>query len=309
MHQGELAQAIELFEHALALYDPERHRDDAFYYAQNPGVAMRCFAAWTLWLLGQADKAMEQIEEALRLARELREPHGLAQPLFFAAMLHQFRREPEMAQERAEAAIAVASDNEIGMYHAMATITRGWALREQGRETEAIEQMRQGLVAYEATGAEVIRPHFLAMLGEALGKAGQVEEGLGLLEEAFKVAWGNGDVYYEAELYRLKGELLLMQSAGRGASLAAPTGKAVVESKSAVMSQAESCFRQALETSQRQQAKALALRAAMSLARLYQQQGRAAEGQALLSQIYQQFTEGFETVDLREAKALLNELS
>jgi len=214
-----------------------------------------------------------------------------------------------MAQERAEAAIAVASDNEIGMYHAMATITRGWTLLEQERVEKAIEQMRQGLVAYEATGAEVIRPHFLAMLGEALGKAGQVEAGLGLFEEAFKGAWGNGDLYYEAELYRLKGELLLMQIAERGVSLAAPGGKAVVEGKAIFEVQAENCFRQALDTAQRQQAKALALRAAMSLTRLYQQQGKAAEGQALLAQVYQQFTEGFDTLDLQEAKALLNEVA
>jgi predicted ATPase len=232
----------------------------------------------------------------------------LAHTYLFAAMLHQFRREARLEEEYAERALAVTSEHGLVMHNAHAMIVRGWALLDQGREAEAIEQIRQGIADHQATNTEVMRPHYLALLSQALGKTGQVREGLRLLDEALAMAQRSGEGYYEAELYRLKGELLLMQTTGRGASLAAPAGTAVA-GKSAIEVQAESCFRQALEIAQRQQAKALALRAAMSLARLYQQQDKAAEARNLLTPIYHNFTEGFETVDLQEANALLNEFS
>ncbi len=308
-HLGEFAPAIEHFEKALLLYNPERHLDDAFFYALNPGVVMRCFAAWALWFLGQPDQALDRIQEALTLARELSEPHGLAHALFFAAILHQLRREERLAQEHAEAAIAVSIEHGLVMYQAMATITRGWALIEQGQQEEAIEQMRQGLAACQATGTELLRPHFLALLAEALGKARQPEEGLRGLEESLEAAYRNGDASYLAELYRIKGELLLMQPPSRGLSQAATGGKAVVEPVPPVVAQAEGCFNQSIKTAQQQKAKSLELRAVMSLARLYQSQGKKKEARHLLTQIYDRFTEGFDTKDLREAKALLDELS
>src|SRR5262249_47584001 len=128
MHLGDFAPAMDHFEKALSLYDPEQHRDDAFRYAQNPGVAMRCFAAWSLWFLGKADQAMVRIHEALMLASELSEPYGLAHALFFAATLHQLRREDRLAQDCAEAALSVSVEHGLMLYQAMATITRGWAL-------------------------------------------------------------------------------------------------------------------------------------------------------------------------------------
>ena len=127
VHLGEFALALEHFEKALSFYDPDHHLDDAFLYVQNPGVAMRCFAAWSLWFLGQPDQALERIQEALNLARELSEPHGLAQALFFAAVLHQLRREERKAQEDAEAAIAVS----VNM--GWRCIRRCQRLREVGR--------------------------------------------------------------------------------------------------------------------------------------------------------------------------------
>ena len=188
---------------------------------------MRCFASWALWYLGQPDQALELIEEALALARELSEPYGLAHALFFKAILHQLRREERLAQELAEEAIAVSSEHGLILYQAMATITRGWAIIEQSPRQEAsgptgneevIEQMCQGLAAHRATGAGVICPHFLALLAEALGKNGQAEEGLPLLEEALVVANGTGEGYHQAELYRIKGESLLVQRTGRSLS-------------------------------------------------------------------------------------------
>jgi predicted ATPase len=307
-HLGEFALALEHYEKALLLYDPMRHLDDGFLYALNPGVAMPCFAAWAFWFLGQPDQAADRIQEALTLARELSEPLSLAHALLFAAILHQLRREEHLAQEHADAAFAVSSEHGLALYQAMATVMQGWALFKQGRHEEAIEQMRQGLAALQATGTELVRPHFLGLLAEALGKNGQAEEGLSLLEEALAVAQRGGERYYEAELYRLKGEALLIQAAGQGFSRAAIVGKAAIEDEPTTVAQAEACFNQSIEIAQRQKAKSCELRAVMSMARLYQNQSKQKEARTLLARTYNRFTEGFATTDLREAKALLDEL-
>jgi len=309
VHLGEFALSLEHFEKALSFYDPERDRDDAFLYSQNSEVAMRSHAAWVLWFLGQPDQALKRIQEAVTLARELAEPHGLAHAFYFAAVLHELRREQRLAQEYAEAAIAVSSEHGLALYQSFATIVRGWALIEQGLQQDGIEQMRQGLAAHQATGAKLARPHFLALLAEALGKVHQAEEGLRVLEEALEATHPNGEACYQAELFRIKGELILMQAADRGVSRAATSGDAVVESEPPAAAQAEGCFSQSIKIAQQQKAKSWELRAVMSLARLYQNQSKQEEARALLAQIYNRFTEGFDTVDLREAKALLDELS
>src|SRR5262245_54258146 len=153
LHLGEFSLAIEHFEKALLRYDPERHRHDSFRYAQNPGVAMRCFASWALWFLGKPDQALTTIKEAVTLARTSLEPNSLAPAYFFAAILHQLRREERMAQEYAEAAIAVSAEHGLVLYQALATTALGWALFSQGRQGEGIKLMREGLAAHEATGA------------------------------------------------------------------------------------------------------------------------------------------------------------
>src|SRR5262249_52984353 len=151
---------------------------------------------------------------------ELSEPHGLAHAFYYAAILHHLRREERLAQERSEAAFAISSEHGMVMYKAYATIMRSWALIEQGLQEKAIEKMRQGVADYRATGAEVLHPHFLALLAEAMGKAGQAEDGLRLLNEGLELSGCNMEGCYQAELYRLKGELLLMQSTGRDISRA-----------------------------------------------------------------------------------------
>jgi predicted ATPase len=249
------------------------------------------------------------MQEALTLARELREPHGMAHALLFAAILHQLRREPRTAQEYAEAVLAVCSEHRLVMYKAQATIMRGWTLIEQGRQEEGIEQMRQGFAAYQGTDTQLLRPHFWTLLAEALGKARKTEEGLRGLEESAEAAQLNGDASYLAELYRIKGEMLLIQPATRAVSQAASAGKAAFEAKPAAIVQADACFKQSIKIARQQKAKSWELRAAMSLARLYQKQGKHEEARGLLAQIYGRFTEGFDTADLREAKGLLDELS
>jgi len=309
LHQGKFTQALEHYDKALALYDPKRHGDDAFTYAQNPSVAMRCFAAWALWFVGLPNQALERIQEAVALARESSDPHGLAQALFFAAIVHQLRQEEQKTQENAEAAIDVCRERGLVLYEAMATASRGWALVLQDRQEEGFEQLGEGLTNHRLTGAEVLLPHFLALLVEAFGKTNQVEEGLRILEEALGVIQRNGEAYYQAELYRLKGELLLAQTTGRGISEVTTKGKAIDKTRPPVVAQAETCFQQSIKIAQKQKAKSWELRSSMSLARLYQSQNKQQEAHSFLAQVYNSFAEGFDTIDLLAAKSLLNELS
>jgi len=176
---------------------------------------------------------------------------------------------------------------------------RGWALVEQGQGKEGITQIHQALTDWQATGAEMHRPHFLALLAAAYGKVGEAEQGLTALVEALAQVEQTGERWYEAELYRLKGELLLAQEGYR------PQALGFREKTEKV----EECFLKAIDIAQKQQAKSWELRATMSLARLWQRQGKQKEAHQLLSEIYGWFTEGFDTKDLQEAKALLAELT
>jgi predicted ATPase len=286
---GEMAPARAHLEQGTALYDPQQHRSHAFVYGQDPGVACRCLAAWPIWVLGYPDQALQSIHEALTLAQELAHPFSLVYALNMAVLVHHFRREVQAVQERAEALIGLSTEQGFPMWLAYGTIMRGWALTAQGEEAEGIDQMRQGLVAHRATGAELQRPYFLSLLAEAYGKVGQPEEGLTVLVEALAIVDSTGECNWGAELHRRKGEFLLIQQ-----------GQKVRE--------AEECFQQALDTARRQQAKSLELRSAMSLSRLWQQQGKQEDAHQLLSEIYGWFTEGFDTADLKEGRALLEEL-
>jgi len=294
MHQGEFGPAIEHYEKALALYDPEHHREDAFFFTQNAGVALRCFGAWTLWFLGFPDQALERMHESLTLVRELYEPHGLSHRLLFASILHQLRQEPRESQEYAEAALTISHEHGLVMYEAQARITRGWALTEQGSVKEGIAEMRQGIAEYQQTATSLLRPQFLGLLSEVLGKAGDFVDALGQMDEALRLAHRNGDASYLPELHRIRGELLLMQAKGNF--------------NSRTCADAEECFRRSIKIAQRQEAKSWELRTSVSLARLYQSQNRTEEAREVLTLVFDWFTEGFETKDAREAKTLLDEL-
>jgi len=241
-------------------------------------------------MLGYPDQALERANEALTLAQHLEHPYTLARGLYYMTLLHQLRREWQVVSERAETATTVATAQQIALVLAAGPIMRGWALAMQGQGAEGLTQLRQGLDAYRATGAAFQRPHFLSMLAEVHRSIGQPEAGLTALSEALALIEKTGERYYEAELYRLKGELLLQQAAPE-------------------VSHAEACFQQSLDIARCQQAKSLELRAAMSLGRLWQQQGKRQEAQALLAGVYNWFTEGFDTADLQEAKALLHAVS
>jgi predicted ATPase len=208
-HLGEFATARAHLEQGIALYDPQQHRAHAFLYGQDPGVAGLSYAAWTLWHLGYPDQARKRIDEALTLARELSHPFSLAYALWFATWLHQLRREGRAAQEKAETAIALSAEQGFPHWLALETILQGWTLAEQGQTEEGIAQMQQGLAAYRAIGSQLSLPYHLALLAEAHRKVGRAEEGLSVLAEALAAADRTGERAYEAELYRLKGELVL----------------------------------------------------------------------------------------------------
>src|SRR5215510_7742416 len=285
---GELASAREYLEEGIVLCNPQQKRPLA-WAGGYPGVGCLGYATLVLWHLGYPDQSVKRSHEALALARELSHPFSLAYALISAAFLHQYRREEQSCLEQAEAIIAVCSDQGFSFYVAQGTILRGWALAEQGQAEEGIEQIRHGLATYQTVGAGMLQSYYLVLLAEAYGKAGQAEEGLAILAEALTVVDKSGERFYEAELYRLKGELTLQTSS---------------QSLESRVKDADVCFHKAIEIARQQQAKSLELRAVMSLSRLWQQQGKKDEAQQMLAEIYGWFTEGFDTKDLQEAKVL-----
>ncbi|HKT94937.1 MAG TPA: adenylate/guanylate cyclase domain-containing protein [Paraburkholderia sp.] len=290
--QGDFCIAREHQEKMRALYVREQHRAHAFVYGMDPGVRTLSIASWTQWYLGCPDQARERSREALALAHTVSQPFGLAFALVSAAMLHLIRQEPQLAQEYAEAAITLSSEQGFPYYLAWATILRGSSLVEQGNAGDGIEQMTQGLAAYQATGAELSHTYFLGMLAAARGRIGRVREGLDALADALAVVDKTGEHFHEAELHRLKGELILEHSCDR-----------------ADRQQAEACFQKAIAIAADQRATSLQLRATLSLARLWQTQGRTGEAGKMLSRVYDAFTEGADTADLQQAKALLSDLA
>jgi predicted ATPase len=215
---------------------------------------------------------------------------SLAVTLLQSAHLHQLRREPQAARAQAEEMLALCTDQGFGMYEAWSLLPRGWALAQQGEVAEGIAQVREGFAGFRATGAALTWPWWLATLAEACGQVDQLDEGLRAVEEALAAVQQNEEGHYEAEVYRLTGELLLQK---------APAHQEAAEAQ----------FQQALTVARRQQGKSWELRAAMSLSRLWQQQGKRAEARTLLAEVYGWFTEGFDTTDLQEAKALLEALA
>ena len=285
---GEPTVAREHLDKGIALYAPERHRSDAFVYGRDPGVASLGTAAVALWHLGYPDQALKRSDEAIALARKIAHPFNLGFALQFAAWHHALRREWPMAAEHAEAIVALSAEQGFANELVWGDFHRGHALAEQGRTDEGIAQMRDALAAMLSSGHEIDRPANLARLAAACGIAGRTDDALALLAEALALVEGRDERHWEAEIYRVKGELLLES----GGSF-----------------EAETCFCRAIKVARRQSAKSLELRATTSLARLLDKQGRKDEAQRMLSEIYGWFTEGFDTVDLKEAKALLEELS
>jgi predicted ATPase len=285
---GDFAQARTHLERAVALYDPQKRRPHRAL--TDPGVSSLSILAGALWMLGYPEQARQKSTAALRLAEALAHPHILASTLVIAAHLHQLRQEIHTTQRQAVAVMRLATEQGFPFWLAEATIFVGWAQAAQGQGNEGVAQIHQGLVTRQAIGLELTQPVYLSMLAEAYQSAEQPTEGLTVLADAVRRVGTTGERWREAEMHRLRGELLLTVSAAHHG-------------------EAESCFRQALAIARHQQAKSWELRTATSLARLWQFQGKRQEAYDLLSPVYNWFTEGFDTVDLQEAKQLLDELA
>jgi class 3 adenylate cyclase/predicted ATPase len=287
---GALPAARQHLEEGSARYTLDQRRAPVFRMGQDLGVGCRTYAAWTLWLLGYPDQALARVHDALELAHTLSHPFSLAYARCLAAFISQFRRDVPAVHAQAEAAVALSTEQGFPQWVALGTILSGWGLVMQGQGEERMAQVRQGLAAWRATGAVVHIPYFCTVLADVCDHLGHLEDGLQALAEAHTLVEQHEERYWEAEVSRLRGVLLLRQPG-------------------TPQEEAEACFRQALAIARHQQAKALELRAAMSLAQLWQQQGQRIEAYELLAPIYGWFTEGFDTADLQEAKALLEELA
>jgi predicted ATPase len=286
---GEVAQASRHLEQSVTLYDLQQHQALAFLYGMDCGILGRALLGMQRLVQGYPSQGLQHSMEALRLAQAVTHPYTLASILIDAALIHWWRREVQPAQEQGEALIALASAQGFTLRAAHGALVHGWTRVMQGEADGGLTQMRQALSAIRVTGAAVTQSLFLGMFADACGYTGQIEVGLHALDEALAHVATTGERVWEAELHRLKGELLSQHATGQEA--------------------AETCCQQALTVSQGQGARWLELRAAMSLARLWQSQGKRAEARELLAPIYSWFTEGFDTADLQEAKALLEALA
>ena len=287
---GAVAAAHTHFTQGMALYDPQQHRASVFRYGDDEGVLCHSSAAWTLWYLGYPAQALARSHEAVTLAQQVAHPFSFGYALMLSAIFHAFRHEVGLTQERAAALIRLATDQGFPQWKALGALLSGWTLAHQGQAKEGIAQLTQGLSTLRAMGVEINRSYFLALLAEAHRTMSQPDTGLTILAEALTLMDTTGEHWYEPELYRLKGELLLAQPPDNH-------------------TEAETCFQHAISIAQNQSAKSWELRTSTSLARLWRQQGKRQEAHDLLAPIYHWFTEGFDTADLKDAKALLDELA
>jgi predicted ATPase len=265
----------------LALYEAPRHYALTAVYGEDPGAGCLGFGAVTLWHLGYPDQAVESARQGRRLAEEIGNPFNVAQALYYETLTHLCRREPLQARDLAAVLTELSREEGFALLAVGGTILHGSVLAGQGRLADGLSAMRRGMEEWRALEALSHRPFQLALLAQALHKAGQVAEALAALDEAASLCAATGERFWEAEIHRLRGEML----PARG--------------------DAEACFWQAADVARRQGSRSLELRAVMSLARLYREQGRAGEARPALEEVYGRFTEGFETADLQEAKALL----
>jgi predicted ATPase len=288
---GRFVEARSHLEHGLACYKADDRPLASFQYGGHSPAFCHSYQGRVLSFLGYYDQALRSSEEGLARAQALSIPLSQAQALGMLALLHQTRREFAAAHLWADKAISYASEFGFAYWSALGSMVRGWIIAHEGQLDEGIANLRQGLDRYRATGAKLGLSWFLAMLGELYGMSRQWEQGLEAVTQGLDHAAATGERYYEAELHRLKGELLLGQVGAEAAEAA------------------EACFGLALDVARNQRARSWELRAATSLSRLWRDQNRCEEAWELLAGIYTWFTEGFAVADLRDAQKLLDELT
>lgn len=273
----------------IALYDRQRHESHSLKFGQDPGVACRAFGALALWLLGYPDQAVQVSREALRLSHELTQPSSQALALHFAAMVHQCRREGPAALNCADLALTIAAEHEHSFWEAGATVMRGWAVAECGDAEKGIALMRQGLESWQSTGSLTYRTYYLALLAEALGRNGAEEEALSLLDEALELVEKTSERLFEAELHRLRGELLILRS---------------TDPSDADRREAVACYRTAHSIAGKQKARSLELRALIGLWKVSDRPSDRKPIKSSITNTLAWFKEGFNSRDLEEVFAL-----
>jgi predicted ATPase len=287
---GEFASARTYLEAGIALYDPQQRPELVRLHGMDLGVICGAVNAFIIWLLGYADQARQCLDEVLVLARQHAHPYSLAFVLNQAIDLFQQWKDFEQAQRHLELIQHIATTHGFPFWTMRSNLQQGVGAVLQGHKERGISQLREGLAAQEKQRVGMGRTQWLVALAKAYGQAGQPKVGLEVLNDALIIAHTKAERYLEAEVHRLRGELLL-------------------QSPQAPERAAADCFQRALTLAQEQGAKVWELRATISLSRLWQQQGKNAEARDLLAPIYGWFTEGFDTADLQEAKGLLDELA
>jgi predicted ATPase/predicted Ser/Thr protein kinase len=290
---GEWSSALEHLAQMNGFYNPKEHSHLGFIYGQDPGIISLCSTATVLWCLGYEDQALEQSRKMLVVAREVGHPFSLACALALDSLFHLLRRDVAALEERGAEVAQLGEEKSFLFIVGVGKFKLGWVAAHQGRIEEGIAKLHQALDIYHATGVRFTLTDLLGSLAEAYGMAGQAEKGLEFMSQALAEVERGGERYYEAELYRLKGELLLK--------------KAEFSGLAAMEEEAEACFRESLAVARRQMAKSFELRTSVSLGRLLKKQSKGSEAKKLLGDIYGRFTEGFASPDLREAKSLIEE--
>jgi predicted ATPase len=290
IYSGDYRAALAHVETAASLYRSDEHRDYAFRYGQDIGVGAFVHLSWVLWHRGYPDQSARAADRALAYSREQGHAHTLAHALALAGRATAFSRDVATVHAYSNECVSLASEHGFPQWAAFGRILQGWADAQKGEATTGIALIRDGLAAAEATGARVSAPFQLTLLAEALALAGKIEEGLAALDDALATAAASGESGWNAEIHRLRGEL---------------TGRLPYPDPA----KAEDSFRTALAIAREQGTRGYELRAATSLARLWREQGRRREARELLAPVYNWFTEGFDTQDLKDAKALLDQLA
>lgn len=289
---GEYATALEHFEQSIALYQANKHRTLALRYGTNPKTTACSLAAWTVWYLGYPEQALSLNKQARSVAQDAASPLELTWAALCSAWLHQHRGEWQLVHEPAAQGLSLAAEHGLSFPSAVAGVLQGWALAKQGQTKDGIEQVHRGLSLAQDSGVGWGRPYLLGLLADAYGLAGQAEEGLNVLVDALGIIRRTDERFCEPELYRLRGELLLAREHG----LSRPQASS---------SEAEDCLLLAIKIARRQSAKSWELRAALSLSRLWQRQGKTQQAHQVLESVYGWFSEGLDTPDAQDARALL----
>jgi predicted ATPase/DNA-binding SARP family transcriptional activator len=288
-HLGEFLQAREHLELALEYYDPERHHSLTYLYGQNPGVTCLNYLALALWILGYPDQAQEKCKGAIALSEKASHPYSEAFAHSMAALFHAMKRDPEAALKQSEEAIRLSSESGFPFLLAVGLIIRGWARISSGKTGMAIKLMRKGIETIEVMGAELGGSFFLSLLAEGYGEAGEMGKGLQVLDQALHIARVNEEHWNESDLYRLKGVLL--------------------EKNGEAESEITASYRRAIQIANKQEARSWQLRAATAITKVGERSAQPGMERDELTRIYERFSEGFETIDLREARELLDKES